>query len=189
MPAGNPTFTFDIPDGEERLRELVLYIATKCADDTAFGAIKLNKILWLSDFLAYARYGDPITGVEYQRLPNGPAPRRLLPVREAMIEAGDASEERRMLGGYVQKRLIPLRTPNLNDFTSEQVALVDEIIAHMWNISATATSKWSHGKPWQAATDVGTLIPYEAVFLSDEGITPDDEARTKELASEHAWGV
>src|SRR6266498_2034018 len=76
--------TFDFPemDCEERLREMILYICAKCADDPAFGATKLNKILWFSDFLAYFQRGVPITGVAYQRLSRGPAPKRLVPVRE-----------------------------------------------------------------------------------------------------------
>jgi hypothetical protein len=74
-----PTFSFppDIVDGEARLRELILYIAARCERDPRFGATKLNKILLFADFLAYFRRRRPITGVEYMRLPNGPAPRRL----------------------------------------------------------------------------------------------------------------
>ena len=37
---------------DERLGELILYVADKCADDPRFGATKLNKILWWSDFQA-----------------------------------------------------------------------------------------------------------------------------------------
>ena len=33
--------------------------------DSKFGATKLNKILWWSDFLACAQRGKPITGIEY----------------------------------------------------------------------------------------------------------------------------
>ena len=42
--------------------------------------------LWWSDFLAYAETGEPITGLEYMRLGNGPVPKRLMPVREDMQE-------------------------------------------------------------------------------------------------------
>ena len=53
---------------EEKLSELILYISQKCATDPKFGAVKLNKILYLSDFLAFGNWGEPITGVEYQHL-------------------------------------------------------------------------------------------------------------------------
>ena len=39
----NPTFGGSDPCGDERLGELILYVAGKCAGDRMFGAIKLNK--------------------------------------------------------------------------------------------------------------------------------------------------
>lgn len=76
-------------ENEARFRELILYISQKCADDSTFGSVKLNKILFFSDFLTYAEFGEPITGFVYQKLANGPAPNRLLPIRNDMIEKGD----------------------------------------------------------------------------------------------------
>ena len=74
----------------------------KCADDPPFGATKLNQILWLSDFMTYARYATPITGVEYQRLAKGPAPHCLVPVRKTLVEAGAlVISKRQTFGGYV----------------------------------------------------------------------------------------
>ena len=94
------TFKFDDLDGEKRLAELMLHIAHRCEDDPGFGATKLNKILWWSDFLSYARNGEPITGVEYQRLGNGPAPKRLVPIRKKMVSARHAAlQERAVFGG------------------------------------------------------------------------------------------
>jgi hypothetical protein len=51
--------------GEERLREMVLYIASKCQDAKLFGSVKLYKILMIADFTAFGRLGRPMTGVEY----------------------------------------------------------------------------------------------------------------------------
>src|ERR1035437_6112774 len=72
-----------------RLRELMLYIAQRCADAPKFGAIKLNKILFWSDFTAFTRTGDSITGEAYHKQPFGPVPRSLKKVREGMEEKGD----------------------------------------------------------------------------------------------------
>src|SRR5260370_23975101 len=82
-------FAFQLPGSDQRFRELVLYICEKCATDPKFGATKLNKILYFSDFLAYGNFGEPITGFEYQREKNGPVPKRLLPIRNAMIQSGE----------------------------------------------------------------------------------------------------
>ena len=72
----------------EKLRELVLYIAEQSECDSAFGMTKLNKLLFFSDFQAYLSTGNAITGEEYQKLPNGPAPRKILPVMQSMQDGG-----------------------------------------------------------------------------------------------------
>ena len=72
-----------VPD-DEKFKELVLYIARKSECDPRFGATKLNKLLFFSDFLAFKRLGSPITGQTYFKLDHGPAPRRMLPLKERM---------------------------------------------------------------------------------------------------------
>lgn len=185
----DPTFLIDVESGEDRLRELILYVARKCQADPKFGATKLNKILWWSDFLAYAQTGDPITGVEYMRIENGPVPRRLVPIREELLSARDAViEEVDRVGGYTQKRLVAMRKPDLSLFTPEQIALVDSVIDQLWKRTAKGVSSLSHGKAWEVAEDRGP-IPYEAVFLSDQPNNRYDKARTKELARRFGWAT
>ena len=182
-----PNFGGNDPKGEQILGELILYVAGKCAADRMFGAIKLNKILWWSDFLAYAQYGRPITGVEYRRLGHGPAPRQFIPVREALVANQDAVVQRqRMLGGFVQERVVPLRDPNMELFTAWQIDLVNQVIGTLQGKSATEVSRLSHGKAWEIAND-GDGIPYEAVFLSDGHVDTFDVARTEELAGQFGW--
>ena len=100
-----PTYSFPKKEGSRLLGELILYIAKRCEADPTFGAVKLNKLLWWSDFLFYARAGQPITGVEYQKLPAGPAPVQLVPVRNVLIEAGDAKIVRQRYHARMQMRL------------------------------------------------------------------------------------
>lgn len=180
--------TFKFADGDEkRLRELILYISAQCQNDSRFGATKLNKILWWADFLSYAQYGKPITGIEYQRLGNGPAPRRLVPVRNAMQAAGEiAFAEVAVRGGHIQKKIVPLRQPDLDLFGPTDIAVVDDVIRALWKKTATGVSSLSHGKAWEVAAD-GESIPYEAVFLSDDPVNRYDVARTKELARQFGW--
>ena len=68
-----------MPD-DEKFKELVLYVCHKSAGDAPFGATKLNKLLFYADFLAYKQLGSAVTKHAYQRLPNGPAPRAILPI-------------------------------------------------------------------------------------------------------------
>jgi hypothetical protein len=74
-----------------------LLIATRSEGDEPFGAVKLNKLLFYADFFAYVKFGECITGQEYQKLAQGPAPRRMLPVppRRSQQPRGNATEAAR----------------------------------------------------------------------------------------------
>ena len=182
-----PTFSFGFPNAEERLRELILYIAEESREDIYFGAVKLNKILWMADFMAYAQRGEPLTGVPYQRLQQGPAPRRLAPVRNAMIRAKEVQEVQQQRGKHTQKRLLPLRAADTSLFEDWQIELVDGLIKSMQGVTAKELTAFSHGVAWRSAAEKGALIPYEAAFLSDEPPDAEDVARTGELAARHGW--
>ncbi|MFQ5707976.1 MAG: Panacea domain-containing protein [bacterium] len=181
------TLTFEDPQcgGEKKLRELILYIADQCFEDRYFGATKLNKILYFADFESFRRYGKPITGVQYQRLPEGPAPVRLLPIRQQMERDGDVVLKEVITIGGIQKRLIALRKPNLNMFSAQEIDIVYQVIRELWNKTAKQTSKLTHGLSWRIYNDYD-LMPYESILLDDE-ITQDDVERAKELADKHGW--
>ena len=181
-----PSYSLAKKDGSRLLGELILYIAGQCEEDPTFGAVKLNKLLWRADFLSYARDGEPITGVEYQKLRQGPAPVRLVPVRRALVEDGSAKIVERIYFNHAQARVVPLRDADTSAFTKEQLQLVDDLIDEFWGQSASDISEESHGKAWQAR-ELKDLIPYEAVFLSDAPISADDVSRTHELAEERGW--
>ena len=170
------------PEKDDRFRELILYVCQKCATDPKFGATKLNKILYFSDFLAYAELEEPITGFEYQRLPNGPAPRRMIPIRDQMIKKGDlGSQVVPLKGGRTQHRLVNLRVPDLSVFTAEQISLADRVIAELWDLDAEAVSDLSHRIMGWKFADVNETIPYETVFISSEPLTEVDVQRAREL--------
>jgi uncharacterized phage-associated protein len=173
-----------------KFKELILYVCGKSACDPNFGATKLNKILFLADFWAYANFGNPITGVEYMRLPHGPAPRPLIPIRRQMENAGElAIQETALDPEMKRKKPINLRAADLSVFDAEEIALVDKVIEVCQNASASGVSRYTHHwHGWIAAID-GETIPYETVFISDDPITPFEIERGKELADQHGWQI
>lgn len=172
-------------ENEERFRELVLYVSQKCANDPKFGAVKLNKILFLSDFLAFAHYGEPITGFEYQKLAQGPVPRRLLPMRQRMIEAKELGlQEVPLQSGNVQVRTVNLRRPKLGVFKPEHIAAVDAVIEALSEAGADEASELTHKMAGWKAARFGENIPYETIFLTDEPLAEADIERGREIAAE-----
>ncbi len=160
---------------ERKLAELILYISEKCANDPTFGATKLNKILCFSDFLFYAYNDRGITNVEYQKLPNGPAPRRLIPVRDELINNGElALQEVVLKSGLSQRRTVNLRRPNLEIFSGTEIAMVDRVIESMQDVTADQASELSHNLVgWLVAED-GETIPYNTIYFANPPITEDE---------------
>jgi len=172
----------------QKFRELMLYVADKSQGDPKYGATKLNKILFFSDFLAYAHFGQAITGADYQRLPKGPAPRLMMPIQKELVADGDARVESRTYFNRRQSRLVALRPPNLSEFSIEELALVDDVIDQLHYHDAVSISELSHEAvmAWQVAMD-GEDIPYDTVFVSVRPPSPSDIARGRELAKQYGW--
>lgn len=175
-----------VPD-ERKLAELILYISQKCATDPTFGATKLNKILCYSDLLYYAYHDRGITNVEYQKLPNGPAPRRLVPVRDELIKNGDLAMQQIVLrSGETQKRTVNLRSPNLDLFTGTEIAIVDRMIESMHGVKAEDVSEISHTLVGWLVADEGDTIPYNTIYFSNPPLTEEEILRARELKAAKA---
>lgn len=178
------TFGSDDLEARERLRELILYIADKCEYDRAFGAVKLNKILFFTDFISFAEYGESVTGVRYKKYQRGPTPTTLRSIRDEMESVGDIVLKKKEYQGRTQHRVISLREPNFNKFGARDIALVDRVIEMLWEHNASEVSEMSHDRAWQNAME-GEAIPYEAAFVSDEQLTERDVSIAEEMIEEY----
>lgn len=177
---------------EEKFRELLIYITDQCENHTLFGSVKLNKVLFYSDFLAYKTLGKPITGAEYLALERGPGPKALVPIREDMIRKRDIAPDNRMF----QHRLIPLRDANLKLFTAQEIALVDRVINLLKNENAETVSELSHlFLGWKAgwaegnATGRKVAIPYGTVFVHSPAVDEFEATHGLELAGKYGWAI
>lgn len=184
--ASKVIFNYPEMDSDLRLRELILYISDKCVDDPTFGVTKLNKILAFADFASFAVRGNPITGAEYMKLGKGPVPRRMIPIRKELEAEQDIIIKKRDYYSQEQHRVIALKQANLDIFNAHDIALVDDYIRLLWGKTAKEVSEMSHGMAWQVAENKD-LIPYQAMLLSEEGITEEDIAEAQELINQHAW--
>lgn len=171
---------------EAKFAELLLYVAERLKDDPEGGAVKLNKALWRADTACVRMHGRSITGASYQKLTHGPAPRRLVPVRNALLQRGDAVLKEDWYGGYRQHRLIPIRPADIAVLSEEERAIVDQVVGSIRGKSASQLSAESHNEMGWKMVDYGDTIPISSAYLADETpVTPAMREHARTLAERH----
>jgi len=186
VPRSSPA---SVASSDHKLRELILYIAAKSESDPNFGATKLNKILFYSDFLAYRALGQSITGQRYQKLEFGPAPRAILPVLRQMEEERACAQAERSHHGLRQRRVVALREADLAAFSAQEIDVVRDVITELWNMTGAEVSDLSHQfVGWQVAAP-GEEIPYGTVRISPpRPLSPEEEEWAQEAIAEFSRG-
>lgn len=150
---------------ERKFTEMVLLVAQRLRSDRAGGATKLNKVLFFAEFTHLRRHHSVISGCEFQKLPHGPAPRQMLPVRGQLIEEGSAQLVAEDFLGRPQHRLVPLRPADATVFTAEELRTIDDVLDQLSGMTGTQVSELSHQEPGWRLTEIGETIPYATAFL------------------------
>jgi Protein of unknown function (DUF4065) len=179
------TWRVNLPGGRERLKEAILYISKAC-EQAPFGLVKLNKILWRADFDSFAERGQPVTGRQYQRLKQGPAPIEMRPILNEMMGERIIRIDRARIIDFFEQRPIGLAEPNLKYFSRSDVDYFDRAIATYWESTGKETSDSSHGIAW-ATRENGSPMPYESAYLSDRPLSGHMKRRLLDLAIKHGW--
>lgn len=175
-------------DAAKKLRELILYISEKSVSDEKYGKIKLNKILWAADVLAFRQRGKSITGADYKSLPYGPAPIGMKGILDRMEADQELAIQQTSYFGNLQERPVNLRRANLSAFSGEDIACVDEVIGHCRPATAKELSDASHGIAWELGRKTGKPIPLAALlFKQKQRITPYHKEKAVRLAKERGW--
>lgn len=186
------TYRVELPGGQDRLRELILYVSSKAEGMERFGLIKLNKIVWRSDFAAFAARGVPVTGRAYQRLRLGPAPVEMQPLLAEMQQDGLITVRMLSFGldsdgkEIVEKRPVARAEPNLRWFSADDLTYVDQAISYYWRMTGAETSDDSHGPAWKTRANLDPM-PYESAYLVEESIGQSQLERALNIAKEYGW--
>ena len=150
-----------------KFRELLLYVAAESEDDIRFGVTKLNRILYCSDFKAFAILGCAITGATYRRGDRGPVPNELRDVLREMEAEGEVERVERRDLNLLLKRIVPLRVPDLATFSREEVEIADRVMLELRTLDAAQSRLLSHlDVGWRIAR-YGEAIPYHSAYISD----------------------
>ena len=181
------TYRVELPGGQKRLLELILYVAHRCEKAKHFGKVKLHKIIWKADFDAFAARQVPVTGRAYQRLQFGPAPVEMAPMLEEMIQDNLLKYTTTDFGGgRIEHRPVAIAAPSMNYFSPDDIAFVDRAITYYWNKTGRETSDDSHGVAWKTREN-NDPMPYELAFLSDERLSTQQEQAALLRAQQKGW--
>lgn len=120
---------------QEKLKELMIYIADKCSEDPRFGLTKLAKIICFSDMLHYANYGQSITGQSYIKEKQGPLAKDFYKVKNQLIKDRDVVEKNVPVITHHRKQLVATREPNYELFSSQEISFIDDIIKAFKNVN------------------------------------------------------
>jgi Protein of unknown function (DUF4065) len=170
-----------------KFNELIVYIATRLGPEAALGRVKLAKLLMQSDFGAYERRGQPITGATYEKWEHGHLPRELLLAQRDLEAREDIATEAVDYYGKKLTRISARRDPDLSGFSDEDLADIERAILRFGHESATYLSELSHLEVGWRLAEMKEAIPYNTVFLGTGGVTDADVRRGEELASLHGW--
>lgn len=166
----------DVAYDSRKFAEMVLLVAGRLQDDRAGGATKLNKVLFFAEFTHLRRHHRVISGCEFQKLPHGPAPRQLLPIRQKLIDSGAAELVEEDFLGRPQHRLVPSRAAHLEVFTDEEMQTIEDVLDQLAGMTGTQVSELSHQEPGWRLAEVSETIPFATAFLDFPQVqTPTSE--------------
>lgn len=159
-----------LPENLDKTKELFVYVANRLKDKPTYGATMLNKALYFIDNLSYMKTGKPISGFKYVKQDFGPTPnpQHFLPIKESLIENKEIEEIKSDFFGRLQKKCIPLREPDIDKFSKEEIYLMDNLLAGIANHNATSISEFSHTfMAWELASNMDEL-PFFTFLLTSK---------------------
>ena len=163
-----------------KLEEAVHYICRVCNEENRLGAVKLNKILYYSDMIHYAKTGKAITGASYAKRQRGPAARQVMTAMENLRRQGRLDWTHVPVFEGARREFDAHGNTDLDLFSAGEIKQIDAMIRFVCNQGAADISDLSHTIVWDAA-DMGEDLPYDT-FLVSYLAEPDDERLEKAAA-------
>lgn len=130
------------------------------------GKVKLVKILWFADREFMYKYYKQLTDLEYRKMPQGPMPTNIEKILKNMQEKGIIKPFHTSKYGYKQQCFLCLKEPDLNQFSAQEISILDKVIVELQNKSAKQISNQTHDELWNSI-EQGKIMPLESVFLQD----------------------
>jgi hypothetical protein len=173
----------------QRFKELVLMLSQASAGDPGFGMVKLNKLLYWSDFEAYRLLGRSITGETYEKQEFGPVARDLPIVLDELASDGYLVWQHFPRGDFVRDVPAAQEPPDERQFSADELRIIRRALEELAGHGGKSVSEWSHADSagWNVAREFGDTIEYGSAFISTERIPGEDLERAKDYVRERGW--
>jgi hypothetical protein len=143
-------------------------------------------VLWWADFESYRERGRSVTGADYQRLGEGPAPVQFAAVREQMVGDGSIAISTCDVGPAHSTEIIEARrepTPGILDV--DDVTFLERGLAEFAGMNGTEAGEVARRESagWAAVED-GQTIPYATAIIDPRRRTGEELEWARALAIE-----
>ncbi|WP_448208753.1 Panacea domain-containing protein [Azospirillum sp. sgz302134] len=148
-----------------RLKALVHYVCDSFSDYPAkLGKVKLQKILWNADRVAYLKLGTTISGASYVKMPEGPA----TPYLDIALEELESEKKIKVRttenGPFIQYMFLSLEEASDRLLSKRQIRIIDFWIRYAEDKTAKQLSKESHNLTWEVY-EMGEEIDMDSSLL------------------------
>lgn len=151
----------------EKFKNVLLYIAERCAGKPNVGETVLHKLMYFADFNYYELYEEHLTGARYRKLPFGPVAKEAQAIINEMISDGQLKRVKVDYHGLPQTRYLTLEKADLRKISAAEIKVIDQVIQQLSDWNGSKISEYSHkDMPW-LATDEGDFIDYNLAFYRE----------------------
>jgi len=160
-----PLIRINVPQKNlEKFRAVFLYILNKVGSKPNIGETVIYKLLYFIDFDFYEKYEEQIVGATYIKNHYGPTPIEFKKIIEKMIKEEEITKVESTYFQYPQTKYLPLKKSDLAKLKATEIALIDDVLNRLSDMTAAQISEYSHNDvPW-LTTEKGKAIEYESVF-------------------------
>lgn len=154
----------------DKFRELVLYLADRAiqTDESKYDGVKLQKLLWLTDMVAYGELGAPVTGATYIRKARGPVASEYYRALAELEKEKAAAPQKVKRDRREIERLVALKPADISKFTAEEIQIAEGALEMFAKLESPDISEWTHGLRGWRNSRFDEEIPYESIFLAEQ---------------------
>ncbi len=151
--SGNRKFDF------QKFKSMILYLLEK---NNGLFKVKLNKLLYYSDFLFFKHHSISITGVRYKRIQFGPVPNNYEHYLAKLQSNGDIEvNEVHFPNGFIGEEYINKQKVNKDIFSQMELDVIDRVDTFFKAYNSTSISDFSHNDDSVLSANEMDLINYE----------------------------